>query len=274
MMKSFSDFFNEGKEAEAKPTQEVDEMAIRHADTAEDHLDRELAFIENDDLRNFITEYLDKSVPDYFWTEAGAKNAIHHPAQDTGVGGLIRHTRMCCAVAIDLLNNDLFAKIRDKQDEIIAALICHDTKKNGNDNVRYSREHPTHAGASIAKFYREGYDGPKSAALQSSVELISDCVSKHMGPNFNWRRGWKPEETILPYPDNPFASFVHLCDYIASRKFIGDLKDYDDYSSRKKSIADSKAMYDKGQAGIARKRAEREQARAERAESDEANAVS
>lgn len=224
-MKTFNEFSNESK----KPAKrEVDEMAIRHADTAADHLDDELSLIEGDDaLVAFITEYLDKKVPDYFWTTAGAKKAGHHPAQDYGEGGLIRHTRMCVRVAEELLKNDLFAEVSDKKNELIAALICHDTKKNGNENDRYAFDHPTHAANSMKKFYREDYQGEKSSKLEGQIEFIGKCIAAHMG---QWNTGFGKDKNVkLPLPNDPYCAFVHLCDYIASRMFIGNL----DYLKKK-----------------------------------------
>lgn len=218
MIKNFKEFIGDVNEAE------VEEMAIRHADPenpTQEHLDRELNLIDDENLKNFIIEYLDKKTPDYFWTEAGAKKAGHHPDQDYGEGGLVRHTRMCVRVADDLLRNDLFAEVIDKKNELLGALICHDTKKNGNDNSRYTFDHPTHAANSMKKFYRDEYTGEKSSKLQEQVEFMGHCIAAHMG---QWNSGYGKDRNVkLPLPNDPYCAFVHLCDYIASRMFIGNL---------------------------------------------------
>lgn len=254
-MRTFDQYINEA---------EVDET-IKHRpgvwskeNSASDNLDNELDMIEDSNLREFIESYLDEAVPEYFWSVAGAKNDIHHPKQDTGDGGLIRHTRMCCAVALELLQNDLFKEVRDKRNELIAALICHDSIKNGRENAKYAQDHPTWAGNNIKNFFSKRYKGDKGGKLSSQVDFIADCVSKHMGPNYMWRKPYpltKAEQAagkrpgkILPAPDNPYASFVHLCDYIASRQFVGDLNKYSDkyYSSNRESTrkeAEKEAAY-------------------------------
>lgn len=279
MMKSFSDFFNESKEAESKPSHEVDEMAIRHRPTGDepegsvtDHLDNELEYIGDERLREFVTSYLDEAVPEYFWDVAGAKNDIHHPKQDTGAGGLIRHTRMCCAVALELLENDLFKDLRDKEDELIAALICHDTIKNGRENKKYAQDHPTWAANNIKYYFNKRYNGDKGGNLASQVDFIANCVGKHMGPNFMWRKPFpltKAEKEagklpgkILPAPDDKYTSFVHLCDYIASRQFIGDLSKFNDdyYVKKKAGLADARTKEAEYQERQAQKRSEREEA--------------
>lgn len=203
---------------------DIDEMAIKHRGDQADHLDDELEMIEDTNLRGFIEEYLDKQVPEYFWSEAGAKRAGHHPDQDLGEGGLIRHTRMCVHVADELLRSELFSNVADKHDVLIGALICHDTKKNGNENDRYAFDHPTHAANSIKKFYRDKYEGEKSAKLEDDINFMAKTISSHMG---QWNTGYgKDKNVVLPKPSDPYDSFVHLCDYIASRMFIGNLDHY------------------------------------------------
>lgn len=242
-MKSFEEykkeennFTGEGKDCEGKDcnkTKKIEEE-MKHRQgvwaperTSPDNFDDELDLIDDEDLKDFVTEYLDKKVPEYFWKEAGAKKAGHHPAQDYGEGGLVRHSRMCMRIAEDLLRNDLFAEVADRKNELFAALICHDTKKNGNDNSRYTFDHPTHAANSMKKFFRDEYEGKKTQKLQEQVDFMARCISSHMG---QWNSGFGKDKNVkLPLPNDPYCAFVHLCDYIASRMFIGNL----DYTKKK-----------------------------------------
>ena len=41
-------------------------------------------------------------------------------------------------------------------------------------------------------------------------------ISSHMGP---WNQDFNGNE-VLPKPSNKFQRFVHMCDYLASRKVI------------------------------------------------------
>ena len=41
-----------------------------------------------------------------------------------------------------------------------------------------------------------------------------------MGP---WNTDYLTKEEILPKPKNKYQNFVHMCDYLASRKFL-DIK--------------------------------------------------
>ena len=46
---------------------------------------------------------------------------------------------------------------------------------------------------------------------------ISNCIKSHMG---QWNTDYKTKEEILPKPVTELEKFVHLCDYLASRKLL------------------------------------------------------
>ena len=43
-----------------------------------------------------------------------------------------------------------------------------------------------------------------------------DVIASHMGP---WTKDYNGNE-VLPPPKTKYQNFVHMCDYLASRKFI------------------------------------------------------
>ena len=51
------------------------------------------------------------------------------------------------------------------------------------------------------------------------MELICSCVETHMGP---WTKDYNGNE-VLTAPSSKYQRFVHMCDYLASRKFL-DIK--------------------------------------------------
>ena len=51
------------------------------------------------------------------------------------------------------------------------------------------------------------------------VDFVCDAIITHMGP---WTKNYKGEEVLSP-PTTKYQRFVHMCDYLASRKFL-DIK--------------------------------------------------
>ena len=48
------------------------------------------------------------------------------------------------------------------------------------------------------------------------IDFVTNVIASHMGP---WTKDYKGNE-VLPKPINKYQKFVHMCDYIASRKFL------------------------------------------------------
>ena len=50
----------------------------------------------------------------------------------------------------------------------------------------------------------------------NEIEFICNVIESHMGP---WNKDYKGNE-VLPKPVNKYQRFVHMCDFLASRKFL------------------------------------------------------
>lgn len=158
-------------------------------------LRNELDLIQDVWIKQFVEEMLDKAPQSYFIREASSTNK-YHPPSSRGYQGLMRHVKRCVYIGEQLLRNDVYASLRDKHDEIIAALILHDAKKYGDNNSRWSqKEHAEMAAYWIA-----------DSTVEEKGKVIAQLVLTHMG---QW--GKTP-------PSTPLEKFVHLCDYIASLK--------------------------------------------------------
>ena len=171
----------------------------------------ELSYIEDDSLRELVEDCLDKA-PDYFYHIGASSTGKYHPSYALGEGGLIRHTQAAVRVAHSLLQLEMYAPIAKHHDEIIAALILHDSVKKGfNESMQYTVfEHPDCA----AELFRK-------TAVQHNfdaevVNSICGMIRAHMG---QWNTN-KRSSVILRTPQNKVENFVHQCDYLASRKFI------------------------------------------------------
>lgn len=94
---------------------------------------------------------------------------------------------------------------------MLSAIILHDTFKLGVDGSKHTdARHPIIAANFIMHMKQDSIS-------EEEVEIIADCISTHMG---QWNTDYKTREEVLDKPSNDMQSFVHLCDYLASRKLI------------------------------------------------------
>ena len=184
--------------------------------------EKEFLYIKNADLVS-DAKYLVSKLPDYFFEVDASSTGKYHPKYAAGPGGLSRHVKSACKFAYELLSNPIIGKPytdRDK-DLIIIALLIHDGVKYGDKYKKgdYTKfEHPLLA----AEFARSNKDNLKMS--DEELDKMSKAVASHMGP---WNTN-QYSEYELPVPKAPIEKFVHMCDYLASRRFINLEFDKDD----------------------------------------------
>lgn len=171
----------------------------------------ELRLISDNKLRAFIADYLDKVVPPYFYYVPASSSGKYHPEYALGSGGLVRHTKACVVIAEHLLSLEQNAVLAElHHDDIIAALIVHDTFKSAlNAKAGTAFNHPILSAKAIHLFAQEYHPLMEHRAYE-----IARLVMSHMG---QWNR---KGNVVLPKPDTDAQKFVHMCDYLASRKDI------------------------------------------------------
>lgn len=158
--------------------------------------------IKNKEVRDFVLDFLDKKVPDYFARVAASATGKYHPEYALGYGGLIRHSLAVTAVAASIVNLEYLQFNRMDKDLIIAACILHDSFKQGlTESGNTIRTHPNVAAREIAKHGKE-------TGHEHIANIIAALVLAHMGE-------WGNQK-----PGNKGQFIVHLADFIASRKFI------------------------------------------------------
>lgn len=183
----------------------------------------ELSTINYQPLRSF-TEWSLEQLPDYFYQVAASSTGKYHPAYALGDGGLVRHTQAAVRIANELLNCHTIQNFpEDEKDIIRAALILHDGVKHGVDGSSYTTStHPLEA----VKYLEDRYfDVPEETLPDEVIEImesdlwyqVAECIKSHMG---EWNTDYKTKEEILPKPETELQKFVHLCDYLASRKCL------------------------------------------------------
>lgn len=171
----------------------------------------EIDLIEDEQIKALVIKALE-SAPDYFYTIPASATGKYHPAYSLGEGGLVRHTKAAVKLANDLLTLELYAKLVPHRDEIIAALILHDSVKKGiNGNKFTTIDHPLEASKLVRECANKSYLGESV-----HVDNICNNIESHMG---QWNKDRSGNE-IMPKPRTLEQKFVHLCDYLASRRYI------------------------------------------------------
>lgn len=174
----------------------------------------ELYLINDLKLRYCVAKYLDNCVPSYFFEVSASSSGKYHPQYTLGVGGLVRHTKAVVKLAEELMQLEQYADLRNSyHDEIITACIIHDTFKHGEvDEGHTVFMHPLIASEKFGQFCVAS----KAECSPQSVSVICGCVSSHMG---QWNIS-KDGTKKLPKPLTKEQQFVHMCDYLASRRNI------------------------------------------------------
>ncbi len=179
----------------------------------EDFFKTELGYIKDDRLRESAKRIIRK-LPDYFFEIPASSTGKYHPQFALGKGGLVRHTKVVVRIAHELLNNNRTIGddfLDSEKDLIIISLLIHDGLKSGLIESRYTVfEHPLLISSFISDNYKEF-----NLTLEE-VKLMTSILETHMG---EWTKNYKGQE-VLPKPVTKFQKLGHLCDYLASRKFL------------------------------------------------------
>jgi hypothetical protein len=174
--------------------------------------DKEIEYIRNPRYKESVRIYLDL-LPDYFYEIPASSTGKYHPSFALGDGGLVRHTKVAVKIANELVNSKVIGDVftADEKDLIIFSLLLHDGLKEGVVKEKYTRfDHPL----LIANFIKENKD--KTTLKDEEVEMLSSIVAAHMG-EYNTN---PYSDVVLPLPKNKFEKMVHMCDLLASRKFL------------------------------------------------------
>ncbi len=173
---------------------------------------QELEYIKNERIRR-SAEALINLVPDYFFIVPASSTGKYHPSFSQGDGGLLRHTKVATIIGKEVLSleytNNLYTE--DEKDLLLLGIMLHDTQKLGNPEERYTRfDHPLLA----AEFIEQNKD--KTELKEEEIKLIKRVISSHMG---QWNKS-NYSSVELPKPSDKYEFFVHMCDYLSSKKFL------------------------------------------------------
>ena len=174
--------------------------------------EKELSYIKNERYKKGAS-LLIELLPDYFFEVPASSTGKYHPSFALGSGGLVRHTKVAVRMAVEMFNDESItgAYTRNEKDLIIISLIMHDGLKSGFEKSDYTKfEHPI----LVCDYIKENKE--KFSFTDKEIEFICHVISSHMGP---WNTN-NYSNVVLPKPESKFQRFVHMCDYLASRKFL------------------------------------------------------
>lgn len=171
--------------------------------------EQELALIKNPVIKN-IAEQGVALLPEYFFKVPASSTGKYHPNYALGDGGLYRHVRASVGIGVSLFEISNYTT--DEQDMLITALMLHDGWKQGlNGTGNSTHTHPIVASEVLWQSIKTDTDEAKQY-----LETICGCIASHMG---HWNTS-KWDATVLPTPITKLQKFVHLADYLASRKAL------------------------------------------------------
>ena len=177
-----------------------------------EYFTKEIEYIKDEKNKEDI-KVLINTLPDYFFTIPASSTGKYHPKFASSNHGLVKHTKVAVRIAYELLTNDSIGyKFSDNEkDLIIMALILHDGLKSGSPKEQYTRvDHPL----LISKQIME--NASKLNMETDDVRKLCGMIESHMG---QWNTDYRKKE-VLPKPVTELQRFVHMCDYLSSKKFL------------------------------------------------------
>lgn len=172
----------------------------------------ELEYIKSNKIRNACLEII-KLLPDYFFEIPASSTGKYHPEYALGDGGLLRHTKAAVRIGYELLQDPSIGDkyTSEEKDMMLMALLLHDGLKSGMPKEKYTRfDHPLLICDLIM-------DSEEVLGLEvEEIEFICDAIKTHMG---NWTTDYNGVE-VLEKPKTKYQNFVHMCDFLASKKFL------------------------------------------------------
>ena len=172
----------------------------------------EIDYIKDETLGDALLNIIEK-LPDYWFKVPASSTGKYHPEYALGDGGLLRHSKAAMRIGYDLLSDPCIGdKYTDREkDLMLIALLVHDGLKLGNPEEKYTRfDHPI----LMANFIKDNYE--ELELKKEDAEFIGEVIKTHMGP---WTTDYNGNEVLEP-PTTKYQNFVHMCDYLASRKSI------------------------------------------------------
>ena len=176
-----------------------------------EYFNKEYSYIKDNKKREDL-KLLVNELPDYFFDIPASSTGKYHPDFAKSEHGLVKHTKVAVRFAKELLDNPGLNNFSDNEkDIIIMAIVLHDGCKSGRVKEKYTRfDHPILMADYIM-------DNEEELGLEiPEIEFLCDVIKTHMG---SWTKDYNGVE-VLEKPKTKYQNFVHMCDYLASRKCL------------------------------------------------------
>ena len=170
----------------------------------------ELSYIKDENLEESLLKIIEK-LPDYWFEKAASSTGKYHPEYALGKGGLLRHSKAAIRIGFELLQDPCIGDkySNHEKDLMLMSLLVHDGLKLGLPEEKYTRfDHPI----LMANYIKDNYQ--EFALKKEDATFMADVIKTHMGP---WTTDYNGNE-VLEKPKTKYQNFVHMCDYLASRK--------------------------------------------------------
>jgi len=167
----------------------------------------QLGLIYDETIREF-TRLCICAAPDYFFVDCPASSSgKYHPIDELGADGTILHTKKVFTVAYQLCRG---LKCESNRDEIIAACLIHDLRKQGMTKTGHTaKNHPK-----LAADLVEEVQQATQMLSEKSYQIIRNACGYHYGP-------WSTKEWLKDLNEYSREELVvYLSDYIASKREI------------------------------------------------------
>ncbi len=166
-------------------------------------LNKEVERIQDEEIRNFTKECLEKAPP-HFWYRPASSTGKYHDPKENESGGLVLHTKRICRVA-EILMEAWMTPLN--KDAIRSGCILHDICKYGSgySATKYTlNNHPQLAADLISKIGEDKY-------AKEKVDAIASAIRCHMG---KWGG---------PFENRFENLIVHLADVVATQIYIEEV---------------------------------------------------
>ncbi|MBQ6476872.1 MAG: HD domain-containing protein [Bacilli bacterium] len=173
---------------------------------------KELTYIKDEKVKDSLIKTIN-SLPEYWFHVPASSTGKYHPEYATGDGGLLRHSKAAMRIGHELLINPSIGNkyTAHEKDLMLYALLVHDGLKLGNPEEKYTRfDHPI----LMANYILDNYKDLK--LTKKDAEFLANIIKTHMGP---WIEDYNGNEVLEP-PKDKYQNFIHMCDYLASRKCL------------------------------------------------------
>ena len=173
----------------------------------------EINYIKDENKKQDLITLI-KLLPDYFFEIPASSTGKYHPKFASSKNGLIKHTKVAVRIAHDLLLNETISNkfTEEEHDLIIMALILHDGLKLGKEQEKYTKfDHPL----LMSKYIME--NSSKLTSNTEDIRKLCSMIETHMG---QWTTDPYTQKEVLPKPTTEIQKFVHMCDYLSSKKFL------------------------------------------------------